>query len=75
VIPLRPTAKERLGYAADEIIPWRYHVTTQFVDQFLVDALTGHLGHPFDSYLESFFDHHEFFRLAEYDVTTEGEPV
>jgi hypothetical protein len=76
VIPLRPEAKQRLGYADDEIIPlWPYHVTTEFVDRLLVDALTGHLGHPFDSYLESFFFHHEFFRLAEYDVTTEGEPV
>ena len=76
VIPLRPETKQRLGFEPDEIIPlWPYHVTTEFSARALVDALTGHRGHPIESYLETFFLHPEFFRLSEYDVKQEGEPV
>jgi len=76
VIPLRSEAKQRLGYAPDEIIPlWPYHVTTELLPRALVDALTGHEGHPFESYLQTFFLHSEYLQLAEYDVTQEGEPV
>jgi hypothetical protein len=76
VIPLRPEAKQRLGYAPDEIIPlWPYHVTTELLPRSLVDALTGPEGHALESYLQSFFLDHDYLRLAEYDVTKDGEPV
>ena len=78
VLPLRPEAKRRLGFAPDDFVrfpAWPYHVTTEFVARTLVDCLTGEVGASIETYVETYFECSEYLGLIEFDVTQDQEPA